>query len=389
MDLSHLMHARASQLHWIMQPDRRTRFGIAPCLRLVRPWTQWLVIAVSPGTSENPFRDLTPTSPELIEFIKESVGDYSVEIEVLRLDPWVIRETVVERMDDGGDVFLLGDAAHRHPPAYGLGSNTCLQDAYNLAWKLAFVKKGLAGRDILDTYTLERQPVGAQLVAESNACMRQHMEVWSSLGMLAETAEAGQRQIQELEEASDAGTKRRAALHKALEGNRRKGESLGLTMNQWYASTAVYLDDEPAPRPRLEGDPLVSIQVSTYPGTRLPHAWLDIPTRRKEISTHDLAGHASFCLFTGHGGNAWKEAAEAVTRETGIPIKTYSIGFGLDYHDVYREWRERREVEEDGCVLVRPDRFIAWRSIKISPKCAAKLTKVLNRILSRDILEVK
>jgi hypothetical protein len=215
------------------------------------------------------------------------------------------------------------------------------------------------------------------------------MKVWSSLGMFAETVEEGTQQIRQLAEASEAGMKRRAALHEALEGKRREGESLGLTMNQWYASTAVYLDDEPAPRPKLEGDPLVKIQVSTYPGTRLPHAWLDIPTRRKEISTHDLAGHASFCLFTGHGGDAWRKAAGAITKDTGIPIKTYSIGFGLDYHDVYREWHKRKEVAEDGCVLVRPDRFIAWRSMKMIPNCAAKLTQVFKTILSRDTLEVR
>jgi 2-polyprenyl-6-methoxyphenol hydroxylase-like FAD-dependent oxidoreductase len=93
---------------------------------------------------------------------------------------------------------LLGDAIHRHSPAYGLGRNPCLQEAYDLAWKLAFVKKGLAGRRLLDTYNMEWQPVGARLVVESNEFMRQHLKLWSSLGMFAETVEEGMRQIEEL-----------------------------------------------------------------------------------------------------------------------------------------------------------------------------------------------
>lgn len=419
MDLTYLMlPARAAQLHWIVRPDRNRDHNqsspllggssVAPCLRLVRPWTQWLFITVLPGAATkattttttdsserqshravNPFPNLAPSDPDLIAFIRECVGDASVPVTVRRLDPWVVRETVAERLDDGnvGNVFLLGDAAHRHPPAYGLGGNTCVQDAYNLAWKLAFVRKGLAGKGLLDTYSVERQPVGRQLVAEANEGMRQHWRVWEALGVTAETAEEGARQIRELGEAGEAGVKRREALHEALTGARREGESLGLAMNQWYASTAVYLGDEPAPRPRLEGDPLVKIQVSTYPGTRLPHAWLDVPTRRKEVSTHDLAGHASFCLFTGHGGEAWKRATEAIREKTGIPIRAYGIGFGLDFYDVYGEWRERREVAEDGCVLVRPDRFTAWRAMQMVPECEEKLGQVLDKILSRGTSE--
>ena len=76
----------------------------------------------------------------------------------------------------------LGDAVHRHPPNHGLGSNTCIQDAHNLAWKVAYVHKGinelessrscaaadsdsgLASPRILDSYSEERQPVGLDVV---------------------------------------------------------------------------------------------------------------------------------------------------------------------------------------------------------------------------------
>jgi 2-polyprenyl-6-methoxyphenol hydroxylase-like FAD-dependent oxidoreductase len=153
-DLSNDMHERHAQLHWIMKPDMKSRFGIAPTLRMVRPWKQWLLVAFTPGTSEDPFKDLITQSPELIGFLKEIIGDETVDVEVLRIDPWVIRESAAEKMSNDGNVFLLGDAAHRHPPAYGLGSNTCIQDAYNLAWKIAYVSKGLAGPALLETYNV-------------------------------------------------------------------------------------------------------------------------------------------------------------------------------------------------------------------------------------------
>ncbi len=249
------------------------------------------------------------------------------------------------------------------------------------------MSKGLAGAVLLESYNEERQPVGADLVTASNKELNAHAAVWAALGMFAQTPEEGLQQIQELSTASEAGAARREQLHVALEGKRREGESLGLTMNQWYVSCAIYLKDEPEPRPRLDGDPVVKIQVSTYPGSRLPHASLDLSTRTKVISTQDLAGHGAFCLFTGHGGDAWKDAAAEISKATGIPIKVYGVSIGLDYHDVYREWHERRGVEDDGCVLVRPDRFVAWRSTKLAEDCKGKLLDVFNHVLSRHELQ--
>lgn len=125
------------------------------------------------------------------------------------------------------------------------------------------------------------------------------------------------------------------------------------------------------------------MHVSTFPGTRLPYAWLDTPVRRAAISTHGLAGKGAFCLLTGYGGEAWQEAARKISERTGIPINSHRVGFGRDWQDVHREWYERRGVEESGCVLVRPDRFVAWRSPKVVDDCEGKLAAVLDQILCR------
>ncbi|KAH7324837.1 FAD binding domain-containing protein [Stachybotrys elegans] len=380
-DLSHLMHSREADLHFIMKPDRKWQLGHGACLRMVRPWHEWIVMVV--GTGSNPLEGFTKDSPELVECIKELIGDDTIDVEVLGLSPWSVRQTVAEKFSLDRDVFLAGDAAHRHPPAYGLGSNTCVQDAYNLAWKVAYVAKGYAGPALLDSYNDERQPVGADLVIQANQGVADHLAVWEALGMF-EPPEAGMKIINDLYEPTPVGVERRQILHKALERRRREAESIGLGMNQWYTSSAIYLDDETTPRPTVNGDVIVKPLITTYPGTRLPHAWLDISTRRKEISTIDLAGHGSFCLLYGPGGKAWKEAATKIAAATGVPIKAYGIGFGLDYIDLHRRWYEVREIEDDGCVLVRPDRYVAWRAKQMVEGCEDKLLHVLNKVLSRN-----
>lgn len=386
-DIAHLLPPeRHAGLHWVVKPDRSLFPGVVGHLRMVRPYNEWVMVAFGAGGS-NPFEGFTTESPELVACVRDFIGDDSIDVEILSIDPWAVRESVAETFSDpGANVFILGDAAHRHPPTYGLGSNTCIQDAYNLAWKVAYVEKGLAGKSLLESYNAERQPVGATLVRESNLQLRRNSELWEALGMAAPSPEEGKKQIDELSATSAAGVARRAKLHEALEGKRQESESLGVAYNQWYTSDAVYLDDEGGPRPVLQGDPIVEVQVSTYPGSRLPHVWLDISTRGRSISTHDLAGKGAFTLFVGVGGDPWRTAAKNIKNATAIPINVYGIGFGLNYIDPFRDWRKKRGVDEDGCVLVRPDRFVAWRSLKQSANCEEKLLYILNKVLSRDEL---
>jgi hypothetical protein len=152
-------------------------------------------------------------------------------------------------------------------------------------------------------------------------------------------------------------------------------------MNQRYFSKAIYSKDEASPL-ALPDDPIRTHQVTTYPGRRLPHVWLNTRTPGKAFSTIDLAGKGSFCLLTGAGGDKWKTAAESVSKSLGITINRYSIGWKQDYEDVYSDWARCREVEEDGCVLVRPDRFVAWRSTRLAPDCTSKLEEVMKTVLS-------
>jgi hypothetical protein len=77
-----------------------------------------------------------------------------------------------------GSVFLAGDAAHIHSPAGGHGMNTGIQDAYNLAWKLALVARGRARPSLLDSYHAERHPIAKGILSETDRQTR--MVLWQN-----------------------------------------------------------------------------------------------------------------------------------------------------------------------------------------------------------------
>ena len=269
---------------------------------------------------------------------------------------------------------------HRHPPSNGLGSNTSIQDAYNLAWKLALVLRGAAAPALLDTYDEERSPIAKQIVDRANQSIREFGPIFDALG-LTETrnvakmrANMAARKKDSLKSARQREKLRRAILFKSYEFN-----CHGVEMNQRYQSSAVIGDGSPVPK--WQRDRELYYQPSTRPGAHVPHAWLGQDGRR--ISTLDLAGKGRFCLFTGIGGDIWVRAAKAVSRKFGVEIAAFVIGPGREYTDLYGAWADLRETAENGCVLVRPDAMVAWRQAKAVPDAQARLTRAMAQILGR------
>jgi len=377
VDLQHTVENRMGNLHWVMRPDEdRPTFGWSCLVRMVKPWDEWMFIfipAAGAGT------DFTPTDDEYLEEVKKVIGDDSLPCRILGISKWFINEIVAEYYSDG-NIFCLGDAVHRHPPFNGLGSNTCIQDAYNLAWKIAYVLKGKASPSLLDSYNLERQPVGETIITRANEGLRDHAPVWEALGMMDLSLEVRKQQHAELSAPTVEGKKRRERLQAGVELTAHEFHAVGVEMNQRYVSKAVVLTDE-RERPPLPEDPVLHHEITTYPGSRLPHAWLNTRLPGRQFSTIDLAGHGEFCLLTGIGGERWKKSAAVVGESLGIKINTYSIGWGQDYEDVYFDWARRREISENGCLLIRPDRFIAWRSKEM----ASNPEEVLQRVLTEAL----
>jgi 2-polyprenyl-6-methoxyphenol hydroxylase-like FAD-dependent oxidoreductase len=138
-DMSHLMENRRGNLHWLLTPDKEhPDFAWIGCFRMVKPWHEWLCIIFPTFDAERKVRG----PEEYVERIKEFIGDDSIKFEIKGISTWMINETAAEKYSNGR-VHCLGDAVHRHPPNHGLGSNTCIQDAHNLAWKIAHVAKGM------------------------------------------------------------------------------------------------------------------------------------------------------------------------------------------------------------------------------------------------------
>jgi 2-polyprenyl-6-methoxyphenol hydroxylase-like FAD-dependent oxidoreductase len=382
-DLSHLVKSRTGNLHWCFQPDKEyPPWGWGCIVRMVKPWNEWMFIMLPPPGTDVKVDDINLTSKEEYAIrAKELIGDDSVSIEVLDVSKWWINETVAEYYSDG-NIFCLGDAVHRHPPFNGLGSNTCIQDAFNLAWKVSYVISGKASSRILETYSTERQPVGVGIITRANQGLRDHVPWMQAIGMLEPDVEKRKAVLAEFDDKGAVGRARRAAFQAGIEKTDTEFHGLGVEMNQQYRSSAVYQLDEPH-GPALPEDAARYRLISTYPGMRLPHAWLNTRVPGRKFSTIDLAGHGIFCLFTGPGGEKWKAAAKSIGDKVGVQIRAYSIGWKEDYEDVYFDWAKRREVEEHGCVLVRPDRFIAWRSESVVDDTEGQLEKVMRHVLCR------
>ncbi len=137
-DMTHLMETRMGNLHWLLTPDKEhPDHAWIGCIRVVKPWHEWLcIIFPSPGAEKK-----ARSEEDYVQRVREFIGDDSIEVKIKGISTWQINETAAEYYSKG-NVFCLGDAVHRHPPNHGLGSNTCIQDAHNLAWKIAYREKG-------------------------------------------------------------------------------------------------------------------------------------------------------------------------------------------------------------------------------------------------------
>lgn len=112
--------------------------------------------------------------------------------------------------------FCLGDALDRHPSMNVLVSNTCIQDAFNLAWKAAYVHLGLADKSVLDTYSTEHQPVGKAIIIRANQAFRDHSNVWEAQGTLTKTLSDRKAVLEKLSSDTKKGEVRRKAFRKAI-----------------------------------------------------------------------------------------------------------------------------------------------------------------------------
>jgi 2,4-dichlorophenol 6-monooxygenase len=383
-DLSRYVAHRPSVLYWVMRPGAHLGGIGMGLVRMVRPWHEWLLTWGY---------DIDQPPPEVDEaaarqIAGDLIGAPEVPVEITSTSLWTVNHSYATSYSSGR-VFCAGDAVHRHPPSNGLGSNTSIQDSYNLAWKLAMVVRGEAGASLLETYTTERAPVGKQIVDRANLSRDQFGPIFQALGIADGSDEEGiEAGLAACRAETPEGAKRRRALDEAILLKNYEFNAHGVELNQRYTSTAVVAEggagdgssDETWTRDRE-----LYYQPSTRPGAKLPHAWV-VGSAGQRLSTLDLVGGGRFTVVTGISGLPWAAAAARCGELLGIEIRAIRIGTA-GMRDAYGEWARVPGIGEDGCLLVRPDGHIAWRHASAplnDDEAVAELARVLTRVLSRD-----
>ena len=306
-----------------------------------------------PGSSARPdlFRSDVGYDPETetledysearcLQLIRAAVGIPDLSARLKAVLPWEMNALVADRFQQGR-IFLVGDAARTQPPSGGLGGNTGIAEAHNLAWKLAAVLRRQAGEALLATYDTERRPL-ADYTAEQMALLSQQRQTEGSDGITVDT----------------------------------------IIVNTGYRYSAGAIARE-------EGDehlPLAQAwdQWKGQPGTHAPH--LALKQEGKLISTLDLYG-SHFVLLVGPQGQSWKNAAQRARETLHLPLDIYQIGGDAgDLSDARHVFNNAYGITDSGAVLVRPDGFIGWRSQAAAEKeheAELALTQALSTLLFR------
>ncbi|MEV8567270.1 FAD-dependent monooxygenase [Streptomyces sp. NPDC051322] len=284
------------------------------------------------------------TDDRCVAHIRRATGAPDLDVEITGKAPWHAAERVADRYASGR-VFLAGDSVHEMSPTGAFGSNTGIQDAHNLTWKLAAVLNGSAGAGLLKTYEAERRPVAEATSRRASSRSAEH----SHPGYAPVPGPAGGKQ----------------------------GGLLPVALGYRYPRGAVVGADPEQPvvpdGMRLAGDP----------GSRAPHLWVSRYGVRR--STLDLY-ERSFVLLTDVGEEAWRSAAKRVTDRLSVPLDVYAVGAGAGADLVTEggtDWAEAHGTTAAGAVLVRPDGFVAWRAPAGVTDHEAVLAEVLGTLLSR------
>lgn len=289
---------RADLTPWTGSRPRGIYFltGSAAALFWTHPDHRWAIHVPDPARTEDP--------EDAQYLLRRALRIEPEHTEVLTDSRWTAAAQNAACFAQGR-VFLIGDAAHRVPPAGATGVSSAMADAHNLGWKLAAVLHGHARPTLLSTYATEREAVARTTTEDARAA-------WLAMSQPGTIPFTG-RTLRQLD------------------------------MGYLYQSNAVLAEASAVPAEEVDYVP------DGRPGGRAPHLWL---TEGRQRSTIDLFDK-TFVLLTGPAGGAWLAASESVRRICRVPIVAETVRTP-DWPDVYG-------VASSGAVLVRPDGHIAWR----------------------------
>ena len=315
-DVTGLLRGRNLSVIYVNHPQLRGFF------RIEKPFDSGFLAVNAIGDPANPNTNPADglTEERARDWVRLALGSDDVRITIENVMPWNAEANWAARYQQGR-VFIAGDAAHAMPPNGGFGGNTGIQDAHNLAWKLAMVLRGDAGPELLDSYDAERRPVG-----------------------VFTTEQAYSRYVT------------RTAPYLGTAGIQPVAPDLDVELGYRYDSAAICHDGDPGPLHENPRDSHARV------GTRAPHAWVKTLDGRR-LSTIDLGGGTRFVIVTGPNAQSWIKAIRAVTETGGMPLRDVDV-YGLDspgFEDPEGSVAQAFGLTND-IALIRPDGFVAWRS---------------------------
>jgi 2,4-dichlorophenol 6-monooxygenase len=382
------LHVSADFSRWARDPDVLIRW-------ILCPETGRMVVMVPMGPerwgpdSEEwvihlnyPADDPRAQSDEQVEAdVREAVGLVDTPITIHKVTRWSV-DAVMASAFQVGRVFLVGDAAHRHPPTGGLGLTSAIHDVNNLCWKLAAVLADQAAPELLYTYEPERRSADERNAQRSLENAVNQFAIVAAAGVSHEnTPEVNRANVRRLWSGRPEDAEHRSEVLRAIRKQSMEFNELNVELGYAYESDAIVPDGTQPPQPV---DEIRVYEPSTRPGAPLPHAWIDDQDGNRR-AIKDLVRPGRFLLIAGEEGQPWCDAARELALGGG-PLDAVRIGhIDGDLYDPRCMWASRRQIGAEGAVLVRPDRFVAWRNPGAVADPATALAEALSAVLAREI----
>ncbi len=376
-DFSRYLKDEEVLIRWLVNPD----FGgsiASGVLVAMGPdhWgtksEEWVLHIQFPVDDKSAFDDT-----KVLDRMRAVLGLPDFAPKIHYISRWTM-EGVVANEFQAGRVFLVGDAAHRHPPTGGLGLNSAVHDAYNLCWKLAAVLRGKAAAKLLNTYGEERRPVDAANVHAAVNAAFNHFNLDKALSLSPDkSAKENWDELRPLWEDLPNSAQKRHAVNSAIVSQTMEFRHHNVEFGYTYASAAIIDDGTPPPEPL---DKVRIYEPSTRPGHPLPHAWVEREGARIALNT--LVHGGKFVLIAGEDGQPWVDAAHELAERDGFDLVAVRLGIlEGDYIDARCAWTKQRRIGRQGAVLVRPDRYIGFRSMGAVKRHKDVLDGALRQIL--------
>lgn len=260
----------------------------------------------------------------VVALVRRCAG-VDVDVQLISSREWIAGRALVAQHYRKGNAFICGDSAHLFTPTGGFGMNTGVDDAVNLAWKLAGALQGWAGPDLLNTYERERRPIGVRNCTTARSMARSIREI-SLSSLLSERSPEGDAARQECAE--------------ILRTMKEEFASIGIQLGARYDGSPIIASEQDHAPPM---DDPVRYTPTSLPGGRAPHLWLD-----QDVSLYDRLGWG-FTLL--------RFSSRASTGD--IAEKAASLGVPLAVLDI--DMPEARALYPYDVCLIRPDMYVCWR----------------------------